>query len=382
MQEVKSALMTTATNTDGTLSDGTTPWTPDQVGSGRVDLSKAALAGLTLDETYARFVAADPAVGSVAMKDLNLPSMRDSSCGTSCTWTRTIKNQLGTSGSWNATASASGFGLTVSPASFTLAAGATQLLTVTATPTGNLTAEAFGAVNLHEASGQSPDQHLSAAIKSGSAGPGGTCSNGSCVLKFDNYAGTGNLRAVGAGAGAYFVWLSRFTPDASAYPFTLTSVQTVFVGDLDGGGVGAAVGENFDIYIYQDDDNDPSNGATLLGSLKNNVVASPLGTLQTLALPGSGIALAGPGDVLIAMVYDGTVGGSPATADNSGADAQRSWIGDIVDAPPQDPDLAAQNMQLIGAVINPFPHNWIIRGIGVQPSGQAVELGAGLNVKN
>jgi subtilisin family serine protease len=381
VQEVKSALMTTATNANGTLADGTTPWTPDQVGSGRVDLTKAALAGLTLDETYARFVAADPATATVAMKDLNLPSMRNSSCSTSCTWTRTVKNRLGTSGSWSATAAATAFGLTVSPASFTLAPGATQVLTVVATPTGNLTAEAFGAVNLHETSGQSPDQHLTAAIKTGGAAPGGTCTNGNCVLAFDNYTGTGSLRAVGAGAGAYFVWLSRFTPDASAYPFTLTSVQTAFVGNLNGGGVGAAVGETFDIYVYQDDDNDPSNGATLLGSVKNNVVASPLGAIQSITLPGSGIALAGPGDVLIAMVYDGTVGGSPAAADNSGPDAQRSWIGDIVDAPPQDPVLTDQNMQLIGAVISGFTHNWIIRGQGVQPSGQVVELGASLNAK-
>jgi len=382
VEEVKSALMTTATNTDGVQEDGTTPWTVDQVGSGRVDLTKAAMAGLTLDETYARFVAADPAVGTVAMKDLNLPSMRNSSCDASCTWTRTVKNQLSTSGSWSATATGNGFGLTVSPPSFTLAPGATQVVTVTATPTGSLSAEAFGAVNLHETSGQSPDQHLSAAIKTASAGPGGTCSNGSCVLKFDNYTGSGGLRAVGAGAGAHFVWLSRFTPDASAFPFTLTSVETTFVGNLDGGGVGAVVGEAFDIYIYQDSDNDPSNGATLLGSVKNNVVASPLGALQTIALPGSGIAMAGPGDVLIAMVYDGTVGGSPAAADNSGPDALRSWIGHIVDAPPQDPDLAAQNMQLIGDVIDGFTHNWIIRGMGVQPSGQAVELGGSLEAKN
>ncbi len=382
VQEVKSALMTTATNADGTLADGSTPWTPDQVGSGRVDLTKAALAGLTLDETYARFVAADPAVGTVAMKDLNLPSMRNSSCDTSCTWTRTVKNQLSVSGSWNAAAAATGFGLAVSPSSFTLAPGATQVLTVTATPSGSLAAEAFGTVNLHETSGQSPDQHLTAAIKTGSVAPGGTCTNGNCVLKFDNYPGSGNLRAVGAGAGAYFVWLSRFTPDASAYPFTLTSVQAIFVGNLNGGGVGAAVGENFDIYIYQDDDSDPSNGATLLGSVKNNVVASPLGSTQDITLPGSGVSLAGPGDVLIAMVYDGTVGGSPASADNSGPDALRSWIGDIVDTPPQDPVLADQNMQLVGDVIpGGFPHNWIIRGTGVQPSGQVVELGGALNAR-
>ena len=58
--EVKSALLTTATNADGTQEDGTTTWTIDQVGHGRVDLTKAALAGLTMDETGAHYLAANP----------------------------------------------------------------------------------------------------------------------------------------------------------------------------------------------------------------------------------------------------------------------------------------------------------------------------------
>ncbi len=91
------------------------------MGSGRVDLTKAALAGLTLDETYANFVAADPAVGTVAMKDLNLAV----GCATPAV-TRAARGHVRSRTSWaraagwNATAAADTFGLTVSPSSFTL----------------------------------------------------------------------------------------------------------------------------------------------------------------------------------------------------------------------------------------------------------------------
>jgi hypothetical protein len=167
--EVKSAMMMTATNATGTQEDGTTAWTIDQVGSGRVDLTKAALAGLTMDETFANFLAANPSGGSINVKALNLPVLRNLACTPSCTWTRTVKNQLATSGTWSVTGSTptgtgTGFTVTASPATFTLAAGATQVVTFTAAPDGNVTAIAFGNAILHETTSQSPDQHITVAV--------------------------------------------------------------------------------------------------------------------------------------------------------------------------------------------------------------------------
>lgn len=169
--EVKSVLMTTAFE-GGFQEDATTPWTVDQVGSGRVDLTKAAKAGLTLDETYQRFVDANPSGGSVNVKELNIPSLRNVNCGTSCTWKRTVKNRLAVSGNWSASGTGAGFGVTVTPASFTLAPGETKELTITAAPSAPLSALAFGGVTLHEANGASPDQHLTVAVKTGTAPTG------------------------------------------------------------------------------------------------------------------------------------------------------------------------------------------------------------------
>jgi subtilisin family serine protease len=163
--EVKSAIQTTAFQA-GFQEDGVTPWNTDQVGSGRVDLSKAALAGLTLDETTANFLAADPSGGSIDQSELNLASMRNVRCGASCTWTRTFKNQLTTTGNWTVTTTApAGYTLSANPATFSVAAGATQAVTFTAT--GSSDTIAFGQVLLHEDANQSPDQHLTVAVKEG-----------------------------------------------------------------------------------------------------------------------------------------------------------------------------------------------------------------------
>ena len=403
--EVKSALLTTATNADGTEEDGTTPWTIDQVGHGRVDLTKAALAGLTMDETYAHYLAANPSGGTIEIRDLNLPNVRNAACDSSgCTWTRTVTNRLASQGSWNAsfTPTSGDASVDVAPSSFTLAPGASQTLTITATPSQtDVDNFAFGNIVLHEASGASPDQHLTVAVKPAGLPPPPTlCNAGACVLKIDNHQDSDtNINAVGAGPGTYFVYLNRFTPDPTDYPFTLTNVQTVFVGALSNGGVGAVVGELFDVYVYQDDDNDPSNGATLVAAVHDVAVADPLGALQTITLPNGGVELDGPGDVLVALEYHGATGGSPATADASGTYQARSWIGAVhqdgangVDAPagtdeifadgfdgatgPTGPDLANEQMALISDVIAGFEQNFIVRGNGVKQNGQPVNVGS------
>ena len=399
--EVKSALVSTATNATGTQEDGTTPWTIDQVGHGRVDLTKAALAGLTFDETYAHFLAANPSGGSIDIKDLNLPQVRDSNCAsTGCTWTRTVTNRLDTTGNWNASFAATigDVDVAVSPSSFQLAPGATQVLTITATPSSTDADMAFGNITLSESNGASPDQHITVGVKpAGIAPPPTLCNAGECVLQIDTHQDSdANINALGAGAGTTFVYLNRFTPDPTDYPFTLTNVQTLFVGNLSNGGQGAVVGETFDVFVYQDDDNDPSNGATLVAAVHDVAVADPLQAIQTIALPNGGVTLNGPGDVLIALQYHGPTGGYPASGDITGVYQERSWIGDVhnagINAPaggsdeifadgfdgstvPTGPDLAAENMQIVSNVVATFEHNFIIRGNGTKEGGRVVYLG-------
>ncbi len=175
VSETKSALMMTAFN-GGTTEDGVTPWDADDVGSGRLDLTKAALAGLVMDETAANYLAANPATGGDP-KTLNLPAARNMDCSPNCTWTRTVRNTRTEATSWMATGAAitPGFDIEVSPSSFTFGGGLgeTQELTITATPQVDLTsAIAFGEVVLHEAGSIAPDERITVAIK-GLPGAGG-----------------------------------------------------------------------------------------------------------------------------------------------------------------------------------------------------------------
>jgi len=146
--EVQSALMTTGF--PGLLKeDGISPTTPFDRGAGRLQVSQAANAGFVLNETVANYQAANPASGGDP-RTLNQASLADSSCMNSCSWTRTIRSTQSTAVDYTATgASGSGLNITVNPSSFTLAAGGTQTLVITANVGSATTGSwAFGQVNI------------------------------------------------------------------------------------------------------------------------------------------------------------------------------------------------------------------------------------------
>ena len=102
--EMKSAMMMTSFN-GGTKEDGTTPWDADDVGTGRLDLTKAALAGLVMDETTQHYLDANPNTGGDP-KTLNIPTVRNMECTPNCTWTRTVRNTRHVATSWTASGTA------------------------------------------------------------------------------------------------------------------------------------------------------------------------------------------------------------------------------------------------------------------------------------
>ncbi|WP_324651602.1 S8 family serine peptidase [Georgenia sp. H159] len=146
--EMQSALMTTAT-TAVTKEDGVTPADPFDMGSGRIDLAAAANAGFVLDETLANYQAADPQLGGDPAA-LNLASMANSQCLQHCTWTRTLTGVADGTVEWTASVESSqDVTLTVEPATFALADGETQEITVTADVRGASTGTwRFGRVTL------------------------------------------------------------------------------------------------------------------------------------------------------------------------------------------------------------------------------------------
>ncbi|MDD4042336.1 MAG: S8 family serine peptidase [Anaerolineaceae bacterium] len=131
---IRSAIIMTAlagTSVDHDLS----PVTPFIYGNGRIDMSKAALAGLVMEETYANYKAANPATGG-DIRTLNIPSYQNSNCMGGCTFTRTVKNVAGVATDYTiAIEATAGVDVTTSPANaFTIPAGGTQVITVNVNP--------------------------------------------------------------------------------------------------------------------------------------------------------------------------------------------------------------------------------------------------------
>ncbi len=149
--EVKSALMLTA-QTVGRKPDEVSAWNSDDVGNGRVELRRAALAGFVMNETFANFVAADPAVtlNQNGVRQLNSPGMRNTQMVGSYVFTRTVRNTRTKPTNWTAvtTGAPAGTTVTVSPASFSFNGSLTQtqVLTITVQMTAASTTPKFGDV--------------------------------------------------------------------------------------------------------------------------------------------------------------------------------------------------------------------------------------------
>ncbi|MBT8115379.1 MAG: S8 family serine peptidase, partial [Arenicella sp.] len=122
--EVLSAIMTTGTY-DLVKEDGVTPADVHDIGGGRVRVNLAVKAGLVLDESSTNFQAANPDTGGDPSA-LNVAGLVKGECVGTCGWTRTVTATV--AGSWTATGLDSW--VSVSPASFNLAAGESQVIEI------------------------------------------------------------------------------------------------------------------------------------------------------------------------------------------------------------------------------------------------------------
>lgn len=184
--EVKSALQMTAKKT-GLKDDGTTAWDWDDVGSGRVELTRALLAGLVMDETIQNFVDANPSAGG-DVRTLNLPSVRDVDCDPDCTWTRTVRAGQDFATSWTVSTQSTEFDVDVTPTSFELAereilfrdgaeTGATQPntseqvieITVSNVVAGDIH---FGEIDFTEDGDLTPPAHITISVRNPTAPTG------------------------------------------------------------------------------------------------------------------------------------------------------------------------------------------------------------------
>ncbi|MCE9679333.1 S8 family serine peptidase [Shewanella sp. AS1] len=177
--EIQSALMMTAgpvvLNTGYELVE---PFYNFMAGAGAINVARAADTGLVMDETIDNYRNADPTNGGL-VNWLNIPSMVEMECERTCSFMRTVKATR--DGSWTVEGigKEEGFDVAVSPAQFSLKAGESQSIIITATTPSMiemniepedaglpwstvLNKDTFfnGQVNLKEVSGNAPDVHM------------------------------------------------------------------------------------------------------------------------------------------------------------------------------------------------------------------------------
>ena len=129
VSDMVSAFESTAT-AELAVGDAGFPATPHERGSGRLVISDAANAGLSLRVSGPEFIAADPALNGVP-KDLNLVGLVDSNCFLSCEFTRTVTDLMG-GGGWTVSTDnfPEGVAVSVTPSAFVLSNGASRSLDI------------------------------------------------------------------------------------------------------------------------------------------------------------------------------------------------------------------------------------------------------------
>jgi subtilisin family serine protease len=161
---ISSALETTATNHLARDADGN-PATPFEAGAGRPVLGQAVEAGLYFEVTEQEFSLANPGFGGDP-GNLNLPSLADSDCRDSCTFSRTVTSMVTGNTPWSTSAVGfpEGVSVTVTPSEFTLGSGGSQQLSIEIDLSGaNLIGQwVYGKVMLESVG--LPDQGLTTAI--------------------------------------------------------------------------------------------------------------------------------------------------------------------------------------------------------------------------
>lgn len=161
--EIQSAMMLTAT-TNVLKEDGKTPAGIFDTGSGRLQIDKAAQAGLVMHVPIDDYKAANPELGG-DVTSLNLPVLTSTQCMNSCSWTRTLRATR--DGNWSISSKSNVDGVTISasPAHFDIKEGESVTVTFTANVALRVSEDwSFMQVNLTP-SDNSPTLSLPVALK-------------------------------------------------------------------------------------------------------------------------------------------------------------------------------------------------------------------------
>jgi uncharacterized repeat protein (TIGR01451 family) len=163
---------------------------------------------------------------------------------------------------------------------------------------------------------------------------------------------------IGIGGAWEFIWLNRFTPTPTDFPFYLDEVAVYFstVGMVN-------VGDDMILVLYENTSGnaDPAVGSNFLASFPVTVQALDTWNVYTLPTP---VTFNGPGDVLVGVIGLELPGSSywPASMDQTTTQS-RSWAGWWLSSPPPaTPTLPPDDTWIL--IDAYFPGNWMVRANG------------------
>jgi hypothetical protein len=300
--QIRSVMMLTA-KTEGVVKQDGSPADIWERGAGRIDLTQAAKASLTLDETGANYLAANPATGG-KIATLNLPSIADSNCIAACNYSRTVRSVH--AGAVTYALSVDGFAggsASVSPANMTVSTGGSKTFTVTVhgdqLTSGQYT---LGQVTFTPSDPSIPVQHMPVAVKPG--GPIIQVSANSVAASQDVNNGPTTQPLTITNIGNPTLNWSVGTGTAA-----LSVMNTATTGNGELGGyynkipAGSYLAQNFDV-----------TGPVRITKLTANGFVLPSGSLNTTNTPGITFKVYADN----AGVPDGSPG-DPPTANNGNA---------------------------------------------------------------
>jgi hypothetical protein len=181
--QIASTLETTAKIAGVTKPDGLAPADPFDVGSGRIDLTKAGDPGLTFDETAANYAASGGT--PLTRIDLNTPSVNAATMPGEITTTRTATNVTDANLVFRAgTVSSPGTSIEVQPKTANVRPGGQVTFEITISAPGAAEGQYFGRIDLEQLNGDR-ELHLPVAFfkRQGDVTLAQTCTPSTIVLE-------------------------------------------------------------------------------------------------------------------------------------------------------------------------------------------------------
>lgn len=157
-----------------------------------------------------------------------------------------------------------------------------------------------------------------------------------------------------------FLWFNRFTPAPTDFPFALDRVDIQWIAE----GSGSQIGDAVDVYVWEDADGNPANGAAFRDSVHGTVQATN-GNFSTYVFDPP-IIFCSSGDILIGTVDRSVVSYVtgpkwPARYDTQTITSNRSWFAIYSGDPGNPPALPADGYY------QPVDYGtWMIRGYGAK----------------